>query len=242
MRHRWSYEEIEILKDMLNNYYSISDISKRLGRTENAVTLYIKKHGIKRIGHNTVWSKQELGEFVDDWNNGDMSKGELISKYHRSWRAIKQKAYRMGLGRRPASDLYVTQKELAVGMGVSSWKIKNWINNGIKTHRSRTNKTYGDLFDIDEVLLFLEAHQDEFDGRNVDEEFFYVVPDWLRAKIRADREKAEFRRNALWTNAEDQKLQTMFNHGISDTIIANSLGRTESSIRSRRFILGLSRK
>ena len=50
------------------------------------------------------------------------------------------------------------------------------------------------------------------------------------------------RRNALWTNAEDQKLQTMFNHGISDTIIANSLGRTESSIRSRRFILGLSRK
>lgn len=101
---KWSDEEIQFLKDNYTNL-SYKDISKKLGRTKEAVAYKVKQFTLKR--HN-IFSKELLEE---ELNNG--SSILLISKrYNRTEACVYQNLKKFGLKVPSESSLekYVGQK------------------------------------------------------------------------------------------------------------------------------------
>ena len=242
MRRKWTAEEIRILQEMTAGGIAPELIAQRLERSPEAVKVYLKKHGIPRVGRNTRWSAAEEAAFAEDWRDGEMSRLALQRKYRRTWSALQQRAQKHHLGPRPASDVYVTKSEVTKALGINERKLQSWVKRGLPAHRSKTNRTYGLMYDVDELLRFMERHQDDYDGSQVDESFFYQLPTWLREKRQADLSRGKENRKKNWTNEEDRRLMRLFLAGMTDKELSRELKRSEQAIRSRRFILGLSRK
>ena len=242
MRHRWTPEEIERLKEMAAQRATVAEMAAALGRSETAVSVFLKKHRIRRSGSNTLSSQREERTFREDWNDADMSKARLLKKYGRTWTALRQKARKLELGPRPVTDIFLTRRELKAALGVTDGRLSGWTRQGLPVHKSKSNQSYGPLFDLDEVLHFLQSRQSEFDGSRLDESYFYHLPRWLREKCRRDCSKQNWHYKGRWTGEESSQLRQLFALGRSDAEMAETLGRTQQAIKARRFQLGLKRR
>lgn len=241
MNRMWQAEDIELLKRCIDEGMSLADIAEKLRRTESAVKVYARKHGIRFTPRGCIWTELEMRMFAEDWSNADMTKSRLLKKYGRTWTGLRAKAFKMGLGERPASDIYLTIKEVAVEMQINEWTVRTWLKLGLKTIKSKTNKTVKHLIDTDELLLFLETHQDLFDASRVSNVLFCNEPRWLREKRARDAAYYADNANSEWSVRDDNRLVWLFKCGKTDEEIALEMRRTASAIQAHRFILGLSR-
>ena len=242
MRRKWTEEEIALLKLRIVGGASVAEMAAELRRSENSVRMYLKKHRIRRKGANTLWTPEEETAFREDWKNSEISSARLVKKYGRSRTALRQKAGKLRLGRRPVSDFFLTKKELKEALGVSDSKLASWIRQGLPVHKSRSNRSYGALYDADEALQFLQDRQDEFDGSLLDDSYFWHIPPWLREKCRRDCARRNWNYRKPWTNDENRRLVHLFESGKTDEEIAELLGRSGQSIRAHRIQMGLTRQ
>lgn len=241
MNRMWRAEEIQMLKDCIDKGMSIEDIAEKLDRTESAVKVYARKHGIRFVTEGCAWTDSEMKMFADDWVDADMTKNKLQRKYGRTWTGLRSKAFKMGLGERPVSDIYLTIKEVSQEMQIHEWTVRTWLKLGLNTRKSKVNKTVKHLIDTDDLLIFLESHQYLFDASKVSKILFYKEPAWLKEKRKHDSLHYRENRNSEWSIADDNKLVWLFKCGKTDEEIAFEMKRTPVAVQTHRFILGLSR-
>lgn len=241
MNRMWRENEINMLLFLIEQGADIEEIAEKLDRTENAVKTYARKHNIRIVTDGCRWTEDEIKEFTNDWKDADMTPGRLVKKYHRTWGGLRRKAYKLGLGKRPVSDIYLTVKQVAAEMNVQEYTVRRWIELGLRTKKSKTNKTTTHLIDADDLLVFLESHQKLFDASKISDILFYDEPDWLKNKRRYDFANYNKNRNTEWSLADDNRLVWLFSKGRTDEEISKEMHRSCSAIQAHRFILGLCR-
>lgn len=237
---RWTDEEIKKLKEMAKAGKSKKKIAATLGRTEHAVDMKLFRLGIQIRKKNRFWTPEEDAEFAADWSNPEKSNQYLCRKYNRTRIALIDRAFMLGLGSRPISDMYLTIPAVSEEMQVSYDRVYTWIRLGLKTRKNRSGRGKY-LIRQEDLLKFLEAHQDLFNASLISDYLFHSEPDWLKEKRKRDTQKyAEYNR-LEYSNDDDKQIVRMFEHGKTDKEIADALGRNLTGLAAHRRVLGLLR-
>lgn len=241
----WTKEEIEILKDSCRHNKSINQIRKDLsGKTEAQIRSKCQKLNISFNKERKYWSRQELDAFKEDWRDATVSYAALRRKYkNRSITALRSCARRLGLAVRPHDETYLTISDIMVEMQVSKDRVRMWIRNGLKYHKSKI-KPVKYLIDFDDLLLFLKEHPDFYDASKISDYLFCDEPEWLRKKRKRDMSdfRTRSKKSEYYSDQECQYIIAMFKRGKSNVEIAKELNRTEYGIERMLSILGYSRR
>lgn len=240
MSYKWLEKDIVELKKLVAEGKSKEYLANHFNRTTTAIEIKVNRLGLQLLRPNRNWLKQELIDFALDWKDGSISKSVLIKKYNRSFFSLRKKALELNLGARPHNDEFLSISEICDEMQVSHDRVSNWIKIGLPTKKNRSGKTRY-LIDVDDLLCFLEKHQDMFNASLISEYLFYDEPDWLKDKRKSDRESFPINLRSEYSNNDDIFMIQLFKAGKSDKYIADSLGRTESAIRDRSRLLGYTR-
>lgn len=106
--------------------------------------------------------------------------------------AIRLKAKRLGLGSvKDASD-YMCAREIARAMGIDVHTVTDyWIGKlGMKCRRIKSkHKTLWVMVRHDELMKFLEIHQDKWDSRRIEPYALGMEPEWFHQKRLNDRRR-----------------------------------------------------
>lgn len=241
----WTKEEIEILKDLCEHNQTLNRIQKDLpGKTAAQIRSKCQRLNISFNKERKYWSVQELSEFREDWEDATISYTGLRKKYkNRSITALRSCASRLGLAERPHDESYLTISDIMSEMQVSKDRVRMWIRNGLKYHKSKI-KPVKYLIDSDDLLLFLKEHPDFYDASKISDYLFCDEPEWLREKRRQDISDFRIRskKSEYYSDQECKYIISMFKRGKSNAEIAKELNRTEYGIERMLSILGYSRR
>lgn len=241
MSYVWSKEDVEELKILVKEGKSKEFLAEHFNRTETAIEVKVNRLGLQLLRDNRNWLEKDLEEFKEDWLDGTISKPMLIKKYKRSHFSLRKKALELGLGVRPYNDEYITIRVICEEMNVSHDRVSNWLKLGLKCKKNRSGRTKY-LITQEDLLSFLEEHQDMFNANEVSSYLFPQEPEWFKQKRKADAEFYASKLRAEYSDAEDRQMISMFKRGISNKEIATRLKRTESAICGRLRLLGYTRK
>ena len=237
----WTKEDIAKLRKMVNEGKSKEEMASYFGRTETAIEIKVNRLGLQIIRDGRNWLKKDLDLFTKDWYDGSISKYMLMKKYNRSYFSLRKKALELELGPRPHNEEYLSIREICEEMQVSHDRVSNWLKIGLNHKKNKSGKTKY-LISQDDLLIFLENHQDMFDASLISEYLFVDEPEWLKEKRQKDIKQYAKSNRLEYTNEEDKQLLSLFNMGKTDSEIAESLNRTECGIAYHRRVLGLYRK
>ena len=235
----WTEEQISTLKELADKY-PYPEIAKMMNKTENAIYLKAKKLGIPLILTRKEWTDEEEEMLSVLWGNESI---EYISKkMNRSIFSLKVRAVRMGLGPmiRNNYDL-ITVSEISSLLGVTHDRITGtWIKLGLKLEKIRLtkDKEYYAIT-LENLMIFLENNQDEWDSRNVELNIFGIEPEWLQEKRKRDiKEDPSWYRK--WTDEEISKVEMLFNEGKNYVEISDIIRRSEGSVANLLREMGYS--
>lgn len=247
MSYVWKPSEIEELKKLIEEGYTKEQLADHFNRTVTAIQVKVNRLGLAiyntsdNVGsRGRNWRQSDIEEFVQLWTNPTISRPVMCKKLHRSYYSIRKKALQLDLGPRPVDSEYVTIPDICTEMQVSHDRVSNWLKLGLPKKKSRSGKVRY-LIDVDDLLLFLENHQDMFNANLISPYLFYTEPQWLKDKRKSDAKYYPSNLRSEYSNEDDKKIQQMFNRGKSDEEIAEALGRTSTAIAGRRRILNLMR-
>lgn len=241
MKKLWTLEEDNILIEFAKKGVKLSKIADKLDRTENAVRLRCKRLGIQIMAKGRHWTKEEEEQFKEEWCSEDVSHDTLVRRHNRTWHALQEKAFSMGLGSRPQNTSYVTVMDICQEMNVSSDRVYAWIKLGLNVHKSNDKRTKY-LIDTDELLVFLEHNQHLFDASEVSQFLFIQEPEWLKNKRRKDGSIDISNKGTEWSFQDDKILVSLYEKGYSVEKLAQIFKRSEIAIITHLNILGVKRK
>lgn len=234
----WREQDVLELRRLVNEGYNVEQLAKHFNRTEMAITIKVNRIGEQLKEPNRTWLPEEEKQFKEDWNNPELSISKLKKKYNRTWFGLRKRALILELGPRSYNDLYLNIETICEEMQVSRDRVSSWIKKGLKVKKNRSGKTRK-VIDVNDLLDFLEKHQDLFKANKISEYLFVEEPQWLIDKRKVDKQINDEKNRLPYTNNEDKMIQNMFIMGKTDKEIAENLHRTEEGIKSRRRILNL---
>ena len=232
----WTEAEIAALTEMCDKKKTIRYIQREIPtHTKTEIRTKCRSLGLEYRREKPKWTNDELRRFKEDWLNDSISTAGLLRKYDRTLVSLRNMARRLDLGPRPYDDSYLTVRDIAHEMKVSKDRVRTWIRQGLKHHYSRTSpKRY--LIDIDDLLEFLEHHQDSFDASKVSSYLFYQTPKWLKEKAVRDSQQQQRLdktiKHTKFTSAEIKQIEFLFKMGRSNEEIGRSINRTAYSVES----------
>lgn len=241
---KWTKEEEESLKVMIEDGLTKTEICNALGRNKNSVAQKVCRLGLQIYNvsdsngtRGRIWTKQDDELLTELWEDGVCSNNQISKMLRRPWGGIKKRAVFLGLKDRAFDTSFLSMQDIADEMQISKSQIASWINLGLKTKKKRIGR-YVWRISQDNLLNFLETHQNLFDASLISEYLFFDEPEWLIKKREEDKNKPKNIRR-YYTNDEDKEIQRLFYSGVDDVAIARALNRTESGIQHRRWVLGL---
>lgn len=234
----WKEKDIIELRQLVNEGYTVKQLAEYFNRTEMAILLKVNRIGEQIKEPNRTWLPEEEEQFKKDWNDPELSIYRLRKKYNRTWFGLRKRALILKLGPRNYNDLYLSIETICEEMQVSRDRVSSWIKKGLKFKKNRSGKTRK-VIDADDLLEFLEKHQDLFKADKISEYLFAEEPQWLVDKRKEDAKIKDEKNRLPYTNTEDKIIQNMFMLGKTDEEIAERLHRTKEGIKSRRIILNL---
>lgn len=225
----WPKEQVEML-EKLSKKYHISIIAEKMGKSENAIYLKAKRLGITLIVDGRRWTDEEEKILRELW--GYQSIETIAKKLKRTPHALKLKAVKLGLGPMIKNNYEVlTINDISELLNVTRDRIvMTWVDLGLNLKKKRLTKTrtyY--VVTIEDLITFLEEHQNEWDSRNLEVNILGVEPQWLREKRMRDLDE-----NPLWyrkwTEEEIKKVEDLFKMGRTYEEIAAKVERSEWSV------------
>lgn len=239
MPQAWSKEEIETLKKLSEKYH-ISEIAKKMDKTENAIYLKAKRLGITLIQDRRKWTKEEEIILEELW--GYQSIESIAKKLKRTPLSLKEKALNMNLGAMIKNNSeFLTVSDINELLNVSRDRITTtWVKLGLNLKKKRLtkNRTYY-VISLEDLIYFLEKNQNEWDSRNLEKNILGIEPEWLIKKRMKDLDE-----NPLWyrkwTLEEIKKAENMFKLGKDYSEISLALGRSECSVSNLLRNMGYS--
>lgn len=191
-RKNWTEEEYKLLEKLtMIDKKTPKEIAEILGRTEDAVIIKISKRGLQiQTNDKRFWTKEEETLLSDLW--GTESLETIAKKLNRTVSSIKNKAFLLGLGSVIENNYDgLTIKDISELFGVSVNTVSvNWIALGLKYKIKKISKSKSYRYvEIKDLYEFLEANQNIWDSRNLEENILGIEPNWLKEKRKLDSAK-----------------------------------------------------
>lgn len=241
----WSDEEKEKLIRLCNQNKTLKKLKSEFpDKTEAQIR---KKCTMMNLNFNKkrkTWTEEETQNFIRDWNDYNISIERLRKKYkNRSIIALRTHAQRLKLSNRTYDDSYLTIADITSEMQVSKNRVRTWLKNGLKYHKSHI-KPVKYLIDPDDLLDFLKEHPRYYDASKISKYLFNPEPAWLKEKRTQDINdfRTRSKKSEYYSDPECTKIINMFKQGKSNIEIAKELNRTEYGIERMLSILGFSRR
>lgn len=184
--NNWSNEEVEILKELVNQGKNITYISKELNRTPASIKNKMKKENLKLKTNKKFWTKEEEKLLSELWYEHNIN--YIAKKLDRSISSIINKAFNLNLGKQFLHSDALRFDEIAEIFNVRRNDIDTtWIILGLpyKTNRISKNKSYK-YVEIDDLFNFLENNQFLYDGKDFEENILGIEPKWVKEKRKHD--------------------------------------------------------
>jgi DNA-binding CsgD family transcriptional regulator len=187
------------------------------------------------MGQNRNWTREELDYIREVW--GEKTVPEIAAKLGRSINAVKVKTVRLGYTGQKWCGEMMSARKVSELLGVDVHTVTDfWIpkcNLKAKAKRLGVSKRTTTIIMFEDLLSWLQEHQDLWDSRRVPEYALGVEYKWLRAKRENDKQLPA-RRLQKWTSYEDQQLIIMFKRGDrTQAQIAKELNRSLASVNHR---------
>ncbi len=232
---RWTSEEVEKLKELVDKKVRVTDMVEQLDREEAAIYNKLKQLKIKsKI--NRAWTEDEVNFLFENW--GLISIKGISNKLNRTKCSIKKKAQDLKIGRARDNSIYVKLNDFIKDSGISRNRIYSMhARYKFPLIRRKLDKRIYYFIDLDSVLTWMEKNQDKFDGSKVSEDLFVNEPDWLKTKRKRDlKSKENINSRALtkqWNTEDTIKLKDLIEIGHSYEDIAQIFGVTSSQIKAK---------
>jgi len=192
------------------------------------------------MGAGKKWSKEELEFLEKNW--GKYTIPYIAKKLNRTIKAVKMKAYRIGLGRHIHSGEYITVNQLMKALGRNggtNHTIKHWTQKGLPVKTKRTLKKKFKIIYIEEFWKWAKKNRMLIDFSKVEENILGEEPAWVKEQRKADIAASRYK-NTPWTKEEDSLLKSMLKlYRYSYRDISIRLRRTEGAIKRRMITLGI---
>lgn len=234
-RRLWSAEDLTYLNE--NWQLPDTELSEKLGRPIQSIRT--KRFSLGLVGKDGCrkkdWSQEELDYIREVW--GEKTIPEIAKKLGRSINAVKIKTTRMGYTGQKWYGEMMSARKVSELLGVDVHAVCNyWIPKcGLKAKAKRLgdSKKTTTIIMFEDLLAWLETHQDLWDSRRVELYGLGMEYDWLVAKRKADALKPA-RKAQKWTHEEDQRLISMFRRGgMTNAEMGAVLGRPASGVEHR---------
>lgn len=234
MKNYWTEQEINKLKQLLDEHKTVSEIAEALNRSKHAVYKKVGMLGLAFKTPGSRWTQSEIDEFFDDWTNSSKSIEYLCKKYNRTRKALAIYAYKHGLGGRIDCRDYFTVQDLVTEMGIADDIIYRWIDKGLPVKVSSVGHNKY-IIDQDKLLEWLKNNQDRFDASKISELLFIEEPQWLKDKRIKDKLKRTGKKSGPWTINEEKRLISLLSMGRSYDEIAITLNRSKQSVKDKVY-------
>lgn len=237
----YTEDEVRTLIEMCESGKTIKEIAVALNRTEATLRQKCKRMNLAFGRQRLNWSDDECKRFSEEWSDPTISNAMLEKHFGRNIIALSSQARRLNLGSREYDDSYLTVHDIMDEMQVSKDRVRGWIKKGLKYHKSKI-KPYKYLIDQNDLLKFLEQHQDLFDASKISHYLFTKEPDWLKAKRNYDKNHYNNTIGTVYSDEEFKIIIKMFKQGRTNEEIAKTIHRTPYGIERMLWSMGLSRK
>lgn len=224
----WSEEEVNRLIE-LSEEYSLDEIATIMNKTKEAIYLKSRRLNITLRMNRREWTKEEEKILKECW--GVVSLENLSKKLKRSIYSLKVKAIRMKLGamRLNNTDVLLLSDVCDI-LGVSLDRVYRWKKYGLKTiYKKVTSKKGYTYVAWDDLLTFLEEHQDLWDSNNVELYMLGEEYDWLKLKRKKDALNKPLTYK-FWNSDEKVDIVNYFKLGYSYEDIAKLVKRSTWSV------------
>lgn len=234
-RRLWSDEDLAWLNE--NWQLPDTELSEKLDRPVQSIRS--KRLALGLTGKDGCrkkdWSKEELDYIREVW--GEKTIPDIAKKLGRSINAVKIKSQRMGYTGQKWYGGMMSARKVSELLGVDVHAVCDyWIPKcGLKAKSKRLGETQKTttIIMFEDLLEWLEHHQDLWDSRRVEQYGLGMEYDWLVAKRKADAQKPA-RKAQKWTQEEDQRLIAMFKRGgMTNAEMGEVLGRPASGVEHR---------
>lgn len=236
MKNYWTPEQDDYIR---KHWQEMSDeeMADAVGHTPASTSARRGKLGLchRQSFKGKDWSQEELDYIREVW--GEKTVPEIAKKLGRSINAVKVKTYRMGYTGQKWYGEMMSARKVSELLGVDVHAVTDyWIPKcGLKAKAKQlgvTKKTTTIIM-FEDLLKWLEQHQDLWDSRRVELYGLGMEYDWLVAKRKADALKPA-RKAKKWTPEEDQRLIVMFRRGgMTNAEMGAALGRPASGVEHR---------
>lgn len=213
----WSDLEVKLLRELYPDPDTpLEEIGAHfIGRSLTAVAAMAHLLGLRRVN---LWTEEEIAVLRQLWP--DKTLAELVGILERSPRAIKRKAYKLGLRRRPMVAADPRDDEAAMGPRERKSRrraVRPWSREEVQClqHMYRTHS--------------LEEIAKNLDHRSV-------------ASIKNKASELGLTQKKGWTAEQDNLIREYYHLGLSWREIAKRLNRSKTGVQLRERALGLERK
>ena len=235
LNRKWTDKEIETITEILNrDSFTIEDLKVIKGRDINIIkekALEIRTNNIRNNQYNKPWTEEDYDYLKRWWGLEDVTTiGIMLG---RSREALRNKAKKLGIC---SKKIYYTARECSIMLGMSDSRFLGYLQKGyVKSRKAKTEQLIHQI-KPQELLDFMEKHQDKWDSRKMTSEpFFIEKPDWYIEKCKRDKENPidYLDTQKKWTDDEYKYLLEAKKQGMSFEEIAKELDRTVSSVKSK---------
>lgn len=239
-KKKWTPEQDQYIRD---HWQTLTDeeIAVVVGHPVPSTHARRLRLGLKhRTGYKGPnWTQEELDYIREVW--GEKTVPQIARHLGRSINAVKVKTTRLGYTGQKWSGEMMSARKVSELLGVDVHAVCDyWIPKcGLKAKRRRlgvTKKTTTIIM-FEDLLKWLEDHQDLWDSRRVEMYSLGMEYDWLAEKRKADAARP-VRKAQKWTRQEDARLITLFKRGgMTYAEIGAELGRPASGVQHRLYRL-----
>lgn len=233
---QWTPEQDEYIR----THWETEDdeaLSAAVGHPVSSTSVRRAKLGLKKRESckGPAWSQKELDYIQEVW--GDKTIPQIARHLGRSINAVKVKTVRLGYTGQKWSGEMMSARKVSELLGVDVHAVCDlWIpKHGLKAKRRRLgqSKKTTTIIMFEDLLEWLEGHQDLWDSRRVEPYALGMEYDWLRQKRKVDAGKP-IRKAQKWTAQEDARLIALYKKGDKTYAeIAQELGRPADGVERR---------
>lgn len=233
---RWTPEEDDFLRA---NWQKMSDeeMAEAVGHPLSSTKARRGKLGLchRKGCRGKDWTQEELDYIHEVW--GEKTIPQIAKHLGRSIDAVKIKTTRLGYTGQKWYGNMMSARKVSELLGVDVHAVCDyWIPKcGLKGKKRRLGKSKKTttIIMFEDLLVWMEGHQDLWDSRRLELYALGFEYDWLVEKRKADA-LLPVRKAQKWTQEEDARLMAMFKRGgMTYAEMAAELGRPASGVEHR---------
>lgn len=214
------------------------EMAENVGHSVSSTKARRAKLGFKTRNtcRGLAWTQKELDYIQEVW--GQKTIPQIARKLGRSINAVRIKANRLGYTGQKWYGEMMSARKVSELLGIDVHTVCDyWIPKcglkGVKKRLGESEKT-ATIIMFEDLLQWLETHQDLWDSRRLELYALGMEYDWLVAKRKLDAQQLPVRKGQKWTLQEDARLVAMFRRGnMTYAEIAAELSRPVSGIGHR---------